>query len=118
MSDAYDDAPDDAAPRHDVLKQLDAWMKEAETTVRQGLSGRVIGGSSDLPILVREELIDAHGDDIDALIEELQDEKSRLQADIDSDDVQEIQETGPSEAKARMALLDDAIAELEDALAL
>jgi hypothetical protein len=115
MSDAYGDAPDEAEPRHEALKQLDGWNKEAQATVRQGLSGRVIGGSSDVPILIREELIQAHGDDIEALIDELQAEKSRLQADIDSDEVQEI---GPSEAKARMALLDDAIAELEDALAL
>jgi hypothetical protein len=122
MTDAYDDAfddePDDepeaTVPRHKALEQLDAWKKEAEEAVMKRSSGRITGGMSALDTLVGEALIQLHEDDIEELIKELEDERSMLQARIDSDVAQ-----GNSPAQAdldELESLDDAIAELEDAL--
>ena len=108
-----DDLPDRGAARHDALDQLDAWREEAAQRVQQGRAGRLVGGISDLQILIQDELLATHGGEIAALADELKTERSRLQADIDSNEAQGI---GPSQAEQdRIALLDDAIDTLEEA---
>lgn len=109
-----DDLPDQGPARHEALDQLDAWREEATRRVQQGRAGRLVGGISDLHILIQDELLATHGGEIAALADELKTERSRLQADIDSNEAQGI---GPSQAEQdRIALLDDAIDALEEAL--
>ncbi len=109
-----DDLPDGGAARHEALDQLDAWREEAAQRVQQGRAGRLVGGISDLQILIQDELLATNGAEIAALADELKTERSRLQADIDSNEAQGI---GPSQAEQdRIALLDDAIDELQETL--
>lgn len=109
-----DHLPDRGTARHEALDQLDAWREEAARRVQQGRAGRLVGGISDLHILIQDELVATRGGEIAALVEDLKTERSRRQADIDSDEAQGI---GPSQAEQDgIALLDDAIDELEEVL--
>ena len=109
-----EDYAGEAAP-HEALQQLEAWRRQAEAAVIARHNGRrVIGGISDWDEVVREELVREHGEDIAALIEQSNREKSRLEARKDADDASEVAQTG--QECSRLKAVDDALDELTHVL--
>jgi stress response protein YsnF len=111
---AYDADDEDyvaGVGRHEALKQLDEWREEAESALTGKNKGkRTALELSDWNESVREEIVLVHGDEIEDFIEQLKDEKSRLDAHMDADRGNEVRPT--QEALDRLDAVEDAIEEL------
>lgn len=99
----------DEQPQHKAVTQLDLWRAEAEKSVRAKGNLRSM---SDFELSVREELADAHGDEIETLIDELKEELAELMERLGPDE--EIGVATQEDLDKRDEL-EDAITQLENA---